>query len=276
MRFGKVLILGILFCNFTDTVQLSALIDPQEFSNQILFLGASNSVEEINSVNRDGSYVTELRSYGTPWNDTEIVDASVSGIGVSDYFGNVSRVLQNVYEHDPNYIVIILGGNDFLSRLSSSKFEERLNWLVDAILFFDAQQKIKQIFLANIYWGLIELDENRISVFEEYQQIIEDIAENNNFPLLDYFGITENHEEYYVDSIHLNADGHRVLATEVDLVVSPYLSGLTERTESFVIPTEIFSYDYLDEEVAFPILPAVLLLLFLPLFKNLKTRKDEW
>lgn len=269
--FWHLMLLSAIIFGSITTVR--AVPQPDQDLESILFLGASNSVEEIDSVPRNGSYVSFLRQYGSPWDTINLLDGSVSGYGVADYFGNIELVNDTVFESNVEYVVIVLGGNDFLGMFAPTVFEERFSWLIQAILFLDTTNSLKQIFVANIYWALVTLNEERTRSFEQYLEIIDQTSKDNDYPLLDFFNVTENQEDYYVDNIHLNDLGHQAIAQEVDLVVGPYLSGDKARVSAFDIPPTIFSYDFENDETPFPFVIFLVVFIVLKTFKKISRRR---
>lgn len=217
----------------------------------VIFLGASNTVEEINSVSRNGSFITVLRTLNSDWENVNLIDKAISGWMVSNYYGEIDLVNETVFDNNPNYIVIVLGGNDFLRRTSPDGFKIRYNWLLDSIIFLKANSLIDEIFIANIFWGTLDLDDALISDFQQYQEIIANASIEYSFPLLNFFEVTENHPEYYVDSIHLNDLGQEAISVEVNRIVQPYLNGSISRSEDFLDVIDLYSNSYVSNNPSF-------------------------
>ncbi|MFV2015264.1 MAG: SGNH/GDSL hydrolase family protein, partial [Candidatus Heimdallarchaeota archaeon] len=244
-------------------------------TTNVIFLGASNTVEEITSVPRNGSYITYLRSLNPTWKGVNLIDKAISGWGVANYYGEVTLINETVFENSPDYVVIVLGGNDFLRAISADRFEIRYRWLLDALILLDTQSDIKEIFLANIFWGTIELDEIRTSVFKQFQEIIANASRDYEFPLLDFFNTTENRPEFYVDNIHLNDLGHQAIAITVDETIRPYLLGNMSRTAEFSKITEIYTNTYTENSPGFALTSAVFILLAITKIRKKKLKKTN-
>ncbi len=257
-----ILSLIIVFNNYHS----KALVTQNSIQENVIFLGASNTAEEISSVPRNGSFITVLRTLNSDWEKVNLVDKAISGWRASNFYGDLDLLNETVFDFTPDYIVIVLGGNDFLSRMSPERFEIRYKWLLDAIIFLDSNSLINQIFIANIFWGTIDLGDNLIDDFQSYQELIRNASNAYNFPILDFFNVTQDHPEYYVDPIHLNDQGHIFIANEVNRVVKTYINGSSTRSERFSDITDLYSNDYTRNSPGFGLISTsvtfVLILLY--------------
>ncbi|MCE7736065.1 MAG: SGNH/GDSL hydrolase family protein [Candidatus Heimdallarchaeota archaeon] len=264
--------IGILILLSLNIILINNVTIADSDTTNVVFLGASNTVEEITSVPRNGSYITALRSLNPTWQDVNLIDRATSGWGVGNYHGEVTLLNKTIFGADADYVVVVLGGNDFLRSMSTDRFEIKYRWLLDALLFLDTQSKIKEIFIANIFWGTIELDEVRTATFERFQEVIIEASHDYKFPLLNFFNVTINHPEYYVDSIHLNDLGHKAIAAEVDKIILPYLQGNISRTEDYSKITEIYTNTYSDNSPGFVLTSSALGLILIIVTKKMKKR----
>lgn len=264
MNIKIIFILSLFFV--LNNYPSNALVNKESIQENVIFLGASNTVEEINSIPRNGSFISFLKSFNSDWENVNLIDKAVSGWRASNFYGDIDLVSETVFEFNPDYIVIVLGGNDFLSRMSPERFEIRYKWLLDSIIFLDTNSLVKQIFIANIFWGTLELEDTQINDFQSYQKIINNASNDYNFPILDFFNVTQNHPEFYVDPIHLNDKGQISIANEVNRVVRSYINGTSTRSESFSDITDLYSNDYTRNSPGFGLISSsvtfVLVLLY--------------
>ena len=117
--------IGILFLISLNITSPNNVVYGALDTTNVIFLGASNTVEEITSVPRNGSYITYLRSLNPTWERVNLIDKAISGWGVANYYGEVTLINETVFENSPDYVIIVLGGNDFLRSLSADRFEIR-------------------------------------------------------------------------------------------------------------------------------------------------------
>ncbi|MHA2099383.1 MAG: SGNH/GDSL hydrolase family protein [Candidatus Kariarchaeaceae archaeon] len=245
------IVVTILLLILSNSFQLNTSAQTTTSRPNVIFLGASNTVEDIDTIPRNGSYITALRNFNPTWKSVNLIDKGNSGWSSSNYYGEPNLVNNTVFEHQPDYIIVVFGGNDFIRNRPPDWFKIRYEWLLDAILFLDTNSLIKQIFVANIFWGTIEVSDERINRFEKYQEIISNVSRDYEFPILDFFSSTENRPEYYLDPIHLNDLGHRAIAEEVNRVVQPFLNGTMERSNGFPQITELYSDTYTGNNPGF-------------------------
>ena len=181
----------------------------------IVFVGDSNTAENF----ANESYVIQLKSIGEPWKNASLINEGHDGWGMFSYKDKPDLIEEKIINHQPDYVIIALGGNDFLRFHTSYGFDINYRYFLNTLLELDTDKKIKGIFIANIYWGTLDLSETFENRYYAFQNVIGNISLEYNLPLMDFFATTVDHPEYYLaDNIHLNDLGQHAIAGEVNRV----------------------------------------------------------
>lgn len=109
-----------------QTLFLSALLSytPAALSETILVLG--DSLSAAYGIPRDKGWVSLLaKQLG---DDYKVVNASISG---ETSAGGLSRLPPLLNQHQPNYVIVELGGNDGLRGLSTRTLQDNLRSIVE-------------------------------------------------------------------------------------------------------------------------------------------------
>lgn len=219
MRFGVLftscLILSVMI--LTNSTSIAVAADKPA----MVFLGDSNTASNHW---KNGSYVTKLNDLGSPWQDLSLVNSGRDGWGAYSYYNRSDRIQDLVIDPNPKYLLIALGGNDFLIFRDVDKFRSDYHYLLNHII--EKGSSLTQIYLANIYWGTLEVPEEVVEIYLQYQEVIANASVEYGLPLIDFYNTTVNHEEYYQsDAIHLNEGGHKAIA----LVIDDTIGGLIQQ-----------------------------------------------
>lgn len=178
-------------------------------------MGDSNTAENF----ANESYVIQLKSIGEPWKNASLINEGHDGWGMFSYKDKPDLIEEKIINHQPDYVIIALGGNDFLRFHTSYGFDINYRYFLNTLLELDTDKKIKGIFIANIYWGTLDLSETFENRYYAFQNVIGNISLEYNLPLMDFFATTVDHPEYYLaDNIHLNDLGQHAIAGEVNRV----------------------------------------------------------
>ena len=186
----------------------------ENYKPSFVFVGDSNTA----SVQwKNGSYVVKLPELGNPWDQLNITNSGHDGRGAFSYYKQPEIIMQNILDYNPDFILVALGGNDFLHFQNSVQFKTNFHYLISGLENISSTCQITQIYIANIYWGSLSLPDYEVQRYTDFQQIINNTATEYNIPLLDFFSVTENHTEYYLkDNIHLNEQGHWAIAEAIN------------------------------------------------------------
>jgi lysophospholipase L1-like esterase len=123
----------------------------------------------------------------------------------------------------PDIVVIMLGTND----ARTDHFKSIDNFVADYMSLIREIQKIKshpQIFLVKpppLFDNEFYLEDSNLS--EGIIPRIEQIAEEQGFPIIDVYSVMEGHPEYFFDGVHPNDEGATVIATQVYNALSLFI-----------------------------------------------------
>lgn len=152
-----------------------------------------------------------LRSEGYGY---EIVNASIAG---DTSAGGLARLPRLLEQHDPDLIVIELGGNDGLRGQPVARLRDNLAKMIE-----QSQQSGAEVVLAGIqippnYGG---------SYTEALSAVYPELAERFEVPLVGFLleGVALNDELMQPDGIHPNAAGQKVVFANVWSVLGPLLA----------------------------------------------------
>ena len=142
---------------------------------------------------RDASYPTQL-ARRSGWN---VVNAGVPGDTAAQ---GCARLQDLIDEHEPQLVLVLLGGNDFLRRASESAVAQGLKPCVDAA-------RASQVAMALI--PVPRLGGNGLS----YPPLYDEVARAASMPLLDA-GLDDllATRSMRADAVHLNAAGYEAFA----------------------------------------------------------------
>jgi acyl-CoA thioesterase-1 len=111
----------------TLMITLIAGVSPASARSKILVMG--DSISAAYGIQRDAGWVAlldqRLSETATPW---EVINASISGETTG---GGLARLPKALEAHDPEIVIIELGGNDGLRGYPVSRIRENLDKLVE-------------------------------------------------------------------------------------------------------------------------------------------------
>lgn len=135
-----------------------------------------------------------------------------SGVDGDTTGGALSRIQQDVLDHDPRLVIIELSGNDLVRRISKIETERNLNLIVQKCIDQGAM-----VVLVHCKFGILLSDpylETHQNLSEKYGALLVENALR---------GIFGNPARSY-DQIHPNNEGYALLAERVYKVVGPLLA----------------------------------------------------
>ncbi|MFH2068762.1 MAG: GDSL-type esterase/lipase family protein [Candidatus Omnitrophota bacterium] len=137
----------------------------------------------------------------------KVINAGVSGDTAGDA---LKRIKKNVLEQDPQMVIVILGGNDFLQKLPEEETFRNLEKIVDLI-----QSGGAAVTLAEVKTGLLK---------DPYLSGFKRLARQKKTLLIPNIlkGIIGN-PGLMSDTIHPNARGYAVMAKRIYEEIKPYL-----------------------------------------------------
>ncbi len=128
-----------------------------------------------------------------------VVNAGVPGNTTSD---GVKRIDEVISQHQPNLVILCLGGNDFLRKRSKQEVIDNLTTIINKIR--DDNREVMMIAVPEL--GLFLSD----------AELYRDLADNLQVPLLeDSLSDLLSDNSFKSDAIHLNEAGYAKLAEQV-------------------------------------------------------------
>ena len=135
----------------------------------------------------------------------KIINSSISG---DTTIGGLSRIENDLVTHEPNYVLVELGGNDALRGYPIDKIKNNLSKIIDATFQAEANPIIMQIRIPPNY------GKNYVAAFES---IYSEIAAEKNIPkmtfLLEKVALDKSLMQF--DGIHPNQKAQQIIAEQV-------------------------------------------------------------
>jgi acyl-CoA thioesterase-1 len=198
----------------------------EEYNNTIVCFGDSLTegygATKQGSPDKSKSYPAFLQEKVTP----RVVNAGISGDTAE---GGLDRVERDVLSKDPQIVIILLGGNDFLKLRSAKETKADLQGIINKLK--DGNRKIYLAsFIGDSTWETVifgtipNLASGQIAaLLRDYKKMFADlISENRDVGFIEdiwtgVWGI------YMSDPIHPNAEGYRIMAENIFKIIKPYL-----------------------------------------------------
>ena len=220
-----IIIFGILGCENASSPSSSVEIDKRP----IVCFG--DSLTEGYGASKPGQ-IDKSKSYPAFLQEKIRVDVINVGISGDRASGGLARMDSDVLAKDPQMVILLLGGNDFLGRRSANEAKDDLQAIIDKA----KNQNIK-IYLAS-FIGDSTWEESYL----QYSQLLPGASISELRSLLaDYKRVyaelsSENKDIEYIgniwrgigilqmsDPIHPNAEGYRIMADNIFAEIRPYL-----------------------------------------------------
>ncbi|MCG5516122.1 MAG: arylesterase [Pseudomonadota bacterium] len=147
--------------------------------------------------------------------DFQVLNASISGETTR---GGLTRLPRLLERHEPDWVVLSLGGNDGLRRIPLEEMSRNLREMID--LSHDAGARVLLV-------G-IQIPPNLGRHFtERFHQIYHDLAANHDLPLVPFLleGVVLEEGMMQSDGIHPTAKAQPVMLDTVWEVLGPELDG---------------------------------------------------
>lgn len=156
-----------------------------------------------------------LLARDTGW---QVINAGVAGDTAEKARGRIAGLLQ---EHDPELVIVELGGNDFLRRQPADQVKEHLREIITAVRDYGSLP----VLVAVPEFSVISATVGSLSD----SPIYEELAEEEGILLIDdVFSEVLSEERLRADRIHPNAQGYRQLAEGIAEVLTE--AGLKNQT----------------------------------------------
>ena len=141
--------------------------------------------------------------------ELKIINSSISGDTTT---GGLSRIESDLREHNPNYVLVELGGNDALRGYPIEKIKTNLLKIIDASLEAGANPIIMQIRIPPNY------GKNYVTAFES---IYSEIAVEKNIPKMSFIleKVALDKSLMQQDGIHPNSKAQPLIAKQVEIEI---------------------------------------------------------
>ena len=135
----------------------------------------------------------------------KIINSSISG---DTTIGGLSRIKNDLATHQPNYVLVELGGNDALRGYPIDKIKNNLSKIIDATFQAEANPIIMQIKIPPNY------GKNYVAAFES---IYSEIAAEKNIPKMTFLleKVALDKSLMQLDGIHPNQKAQQIIAEQV-------------------------------------------------------------
>ena len=141
--------------------------------------------------------------------ELKIINSSISG---DTTIGGLSRIESDLRKHNPNYVLIELGGNDALRGYPIEKIKTNLLKIIDASIAAEANPIIMQIRIPPNY------GKNYVAAFES---IYSEIAVEKNIPKMSFIleKVALDKSLMQLDGIHPNSKAQPLIAKQVEIEI---------------------------------------------------------
>ena len=193
-------IISILFLSFSYSITAD--------TKKLLILG--DSISAGYGLKESENWVqlleTSLNASGT---ELKIINSSISG---DTTIGGLSRIESDLRKHNPNYVLVELGGNDALRGYPIDKIKTNLLKIIDASIAAEANPIIMQIRIPPNY------GKNYVAAFES---IYSEIAVEKNIPKMSFIleKVALDKSLMQLDGIHPNSKAQPLIAKQVEIEI---------------------------------------------------------
>ena len=173
-------------------------------SKKLLILG--DSISAGYGLKKSENWVQILEdSLNSSGLQLKIVNSSISG---DTTIGGLSRIKNDLEMHEPNYVLVELGGNDALRGYPIDKIKNNLSKIIDATFQAKANPIIMQIRIPPNY------GKNYVAAFES---IYSEIAAEKNIPKMTFLleKVALDKSLMQLDGIHPNQEAQKIIASQV-------------------------------------------------------------
>lgn len=204
----------VAFRRLLAALLLLMLLSPAAFAGERLILVVGDSLSAAYNMSTEDGWVhlldQRLREAAPDW---RAHNASTSGETTR---GGLSRLPRALDEHEPDLVIIALGGNDGLRGLPPAEIERNLQAMVEA-----AREAGAEVLLAGV-----RIPPNYGATYlERFEQTFADVAEATGSTLLPGIltGIDERPELFMADRIHPTEEAQPMILENVWGKLEPLL-----------------------------------------------------
>lgn len=178
--------------------------------DKYLFLG--DSLIAGYGVSKENSWINNLHT------NTPIINSGVNGNSTADM---LYRVSEEISKHNPSYVFIMGGTNDFLLNRSLTHTIDNIILLINEFKNKNIQIQIgippyivsdmaKRLFMPSMNYDYAK------NTLPKFREELINICTEENIPYIDFYTLSKNNlkNDIYIDGIHLNKKGHTLMSEE--------------------------------------------------------------
>jgi acyl-CoA thioesterase-1 len=185
---------------------------PQTRPPTIVVFG--DSLSAAFGINQDQGWVQLLQErLSTRYYQANVINASISGETTQ---GGLSRIAHVLDTHDPDIVLLELGGNDGLRGLPLALMKDNLDRIIQTIKSHNSKILLLGIHLPPNYGRFYT---------EQFDQTYQELANKHDVPLLPFLldGIATNRELMQDDGIHPKANAQKQILENVWPYLKPMI-----------------------------------------------------
>lgn len=167
-------------------------VTPHAFKKKILFSGDSIT-QGYNSLHDSLSFANIVSNYF----DAESI---IQGIGGAFFDPNNAVKL----DFNPDAVIVAYGTNDYNYFKSIEELEVNMRGFLSRMKEIYASSKL---FYISPIWRTDEKEENHIGLFENFRNVLEKIAQDVGFNVIDGYTLMPHEEALMMDHVHPNEKG---------------------------------------------------------------------
>ncbi|MCH1974573.1 GDSL-type esterase/lipase family protein [Muricomes sp. OA1] len=166
----------------------------------------------------------------------QVLNYGLSGRTLLDG-GNKPYKQEDFYEEtqeaEPDIVLIMLGTNDSKpNNWDAAAYEKELGEFVDLYQNIPSQPEVYLMTCCDAFATdgkkEVAFGVDKMVIGNEVNAIIQRVGENCEVPVIDIYGVTKDHPEYFADGVHPNARGNQIIAETVYQCVK-LVNGLPSR-----------------------------------------------
>jgi acyl-CoA thioesterase-1 len=173
-----------------------------------------DSLSAAFGINQDQGWVHLLQErLSTRYYQANVINASISGETTQ---GGLSRIAHVLDTHDPDIVLLELGGNDGLRGLPLTLMKDNLDRIIQIIKSHNSKILLLGIHLPPNYGRFYT---------EEFDRTYQELADKNDVPLLPFLldGIATNRDLMQDDGIHPKANAQKQVLENVWPYLKPMI-----------------------------------------------------
>ena len=176
-----------------------SFIEPHKFKRKILFLG--------DSITQGMGSKYDVMSYAYQVADFFDAERVIDGIGGSYYLPESFDSI----DFDPDTVVVAYGTNDFFIHTNIDVFEAAVRGFLEKVRKIYGKKRVIVVTPTFRFGDLTR----EWGTMQDCKNIIEDIANNFSFEVVDGYDLIPHNMDFFADSVHPNSLGHSIYARKL-------------------------------------------------------------